>query len=183
MRGRKENSLIVIENGQLRTYTLDNKLCWEIGRPTKENNPDIKLRVPTISRKHGKFQNIDGNWFYMDHKSKNGTVYNDSPIKPGIKGRVRPVALSSGDILIFGGKEEAIIDSKTVWALYLTEGFDGEWQVEDTKGIDKLIFVSGEDMTRLNKPDKGTVVDKDGGIAIYMGDKTYLYGQIEVIKG
>ena len=58
MHGKIENNLILIENGQIFSYVLDNKNSWEIGRPSKDNIPDIKLHSATVSRKHGKFQNI-----------------------------------------------------------------------------------------------------------------------------
>ena len=54
------NRLIVIENGKLSIYTLDDRLSWELGRPTGSNHPDIELLSSTVSRRHGKFQNTDG---------------------------------------------------------------------------------------------------------------------------
>lgn len=105
MYGKKEKNLIIIENGQLTSYMLDDKNVWEVGRPSKENIPDIKLHSTTVSRRHGKFQNLDGEWFYLDYNGKNGTVYNQKHIKPGINGRVRPVMLKDGDLFVFGGGE------------------------------------------------------------------------------
>ena len=63
---RKGNNLVIIESGQLIEYALDDKNIWEIGRPTKGNIPDIKLYSTTVSRKHGKFENMEGIWFYID---------------------------------------------------------------------------------------------------------------------
>ena len=79
MSGKKENSLIIIENGQIKTYDLDNKTEWYLGRPSKNNIPDIKLHLNTVSRKHGKFQNIDGVWFYMDYNGKSGKKWTNQP--------------------------------------------------------------------------------------------------------
>lgn len=73
---RKGNNLVIIESGQLIEYALDDKNIWEIGRPTKGNIPDIKLYSTTVSRKHGKFENMEGIWFYIDYNGKNGTFYN-----------------------------------------------------------------------------------------------------------
>ena len=178
MQGKRENCLVVIENGQLNTYELDNKLSWEVGRQSQGNDPDIMLHIPTVSRRHGNFRNIKGNWFYMDHKGKNGTVYNDSRIKPGLNGRVRPVSLQNGDVLIFGGGEKPSINSKTVWALFLTTSSGEAWRVQDTKGFSKIEFCDGNDTTTFEFPEKGTVVDKENGMAIYMGDVTYITGKI-----
>ena len=58
-----ENNLIVIENGQLNIYLLDNQVVWEVGRMSKEHTPDIPMHATTISRRHGRFQNMDGIWF------------------------------------------------------------------------------------------------------------------------
>lgn len=181
MLGNKGNSLIVIENGQVSTYSLDDKLIWDIGRPSKDNIPDIKLHSTTVSRQHGRFQNIDGMWFYIDKKGKNGTVYNGKHVKVGIGGRIKPITLKNRDVLIFGGGEEAVISSKTIWTLFLERNIEQRWCVEDTKGMSRLAFTDGENTTVLEKPEKGTVIEKDNGIAIYMGDITYLAGDIAVM--
>ncbi len=181
MHGKKENRLIIIENGRLRSYALDDKNSWEIGRPSRDNNPDIKLHSATVSRKHGKFQNMDGVWFYLDYKGKNGTVYNHKHLSAGLKGMIKPVVLKDGDTFVFGGGEEEVINSKTIWAMYLTRAFESDWRVVDSKGYKKLQFISGEGRTTIDSPKKGFVLEKETGIAVYMGDLTYLTGEMEVI--
>ena len=42
MYGKKENNLIIIENGQLTSYMLDNKNVWEVGRPSKREYSGYK---------------------------------------------------------------------------------------------------------------------------------------------
>ena len=180
MYGKKENNLIIIENGQLTSYMLDDKNVWEVGRPSKENIPDIKLHSATVSRRHGKFQNLDGEWFYLDYNGKNGTVYNQKHIKPGINGRVRPVMLKDGDRFVFGGGEQQVLNYKTILGLFLTKVYGEDWRVVDSKGYSTLRFLTGEDMETVNSPEKGTVIEKEKGIAIYMGDVTYLAGDIEM---
>ena len=180
MNGRKSNNLIVIENGQISTYSLDDKLQWNVGRPSKENNPDIKLYSVTVSRKHGSFRNMDGIWFYVDGNGKNGTVYNKKRINAGLNGRVKPVMLSDGDILVFGGGEEEVINSATIWAMFSNKELDNLWKVADTKGYEEIVFSDGRKENRYRKPDKGMVVNLENGMAIYMGDITYLSGNIEL---
>ena len=182
MNGRKGNSLIVIENGQINTSLLDDKLQWSVGRPSKGNMPDIRLYSTTVSRKHGMFQNVDGVWFYLDGNGKNGTVYNKKRIKSGINGRVKPVMLSDGDVLVFGGGEEEIINSTTIWARFSEKEPDLLWRVADTKGYREMIFDDGHKEIRYHNPDKGTVVTAESGMAIYMGDITYLAGTMEVLR-
>lgn len=180
MLGKKGNSLVVIENGQLTTYDLDDRLTWKVGRPSKDNIPDIKLHSTTVSRKHGLFQNMNGYWFYVDKLGKNGTVYNGKHITPGISGRLKPITMKDGDIFIFGG-DEPVINNKTIWAMFSERKFDERWRIEATKGLNRLSFTDGCQSTVYNEPVKGTVVEKDDGIAIYMGDVTYLIGNIAVI--
>lgn len=181
MLGKKGNSLVVIENGQIMSYSLDDKVVWEVGRPSKERVPDIRLHSVTVSRQHGRFQNMDGIWFYIDRMGKNGTVYNGKHIEPGIRGKVKPITLNNGDSFIFGGADEAVISSKTVWSMYFNRTFDERWRVEDTKGISRLAFTDGKQTTIYDEPAKGTVIEMEDGIAIYMGNITYLIGDISVI--
>lgn len=180
MSGKKNSNLIVIENGQISTYLLDDKLQWNIGRPSKENKPDIKLYSTTVSRKHGSFRNMDGIWFYVDGNGKNGTVYNKKRIKAGLNGRVKPVMLSDGDILVFGGGDEEIINSATIWTMFSNRDFDELWHVADTKGYEEVAFHDGHREIRYHKPEKGMVVNLEKGIAIYMGDITYISGNVGI---
>ena len=179
MHGKIKNNLVIIENGQLSIYNLDEKQTWEVGRPAGEKRPDISLHSTTVSRSHGRFQNMDGIWFYLDLNGKNGTVYNNKRIKAGIKGRVKPMILKDGDVFVFGGGEEAIINSKTVWAMFVTREYGG-WRVADTKGYKEVSFVGAERTVCYDNPPKGTVVKLEEGLGIYMGDITYLCGSIEV---
>lgn len=181
MHGRKGNSLILIENGQIISYALDDKNTWEIGRPSKDNIPDIKLHSATVSRKHGKFQNMDGVWFYVDHNGKNGTVYNHKHLGTGLNGRSKPVMLNDGDTFVFGGGEEEVINCKTIWGMFVTKSFDDDWRIVDSKGYEHLLFTSGDKTTTMDNPEKGLVVERDNGLAIYMGNITYVIGDMEVI--
>ena len=183
MSGRKENQFIVIENGQLTTYFLDDKRVWEIGRPSKDSMPDIKLHSATVSRRHGKFQNMDGVWFYMDYNGKNGTVYNHRHIGSGLNGRIKPVMLQPGDVFVFGGGAEEVINHKTIWGMFLNTELRGEWKTADSRGYKTVCFASGGKITKLITPNKGTVVEDSFGIAIYMGDLTYMIGDMKVAEG
>lgn len=179
--GRKGNNFILIENGQISSYVLDDRNMWKIGRPSKDNIPDIKLHSATVSRRHGKFQNMDGVWFYLDNNGKNGTVYNHKHLSTGLNGRIKPVMLNDGDTFVFGGGEEEVINCKTIWGMFITRTFDEDWRVVDTKGYDRLQFILGDKIITMNTPEKGLVIEKENGIAIYMGDLTYLIGDMQVV--
>ncbi len=177
----RANTLIVIENERLCTYDLDNRGVWTVGRVSRDNIPDISFHTTTVSRKHGSFQNVDGMWFYLDKSGKNGTVYNGKRIMPGLRGRIKPVTLRDGDILIFGGNDHAVINHMTVWTLFSKKRYDENWRIENTKGVKSIRFVTGEKSLLYNRLEKGMVVDAVCGQAIYMGDTTFLNGNIELI--
>ncbi|MBP3276612.1 FHA domain-containing protein [Kandleria sp.] len=180
MSGKKSNILILIENGQLRSYSLDDKNVWEIGRPSKGNYPDIKLHSYTVSRKHGKFQNMDGVWFYIDYYGKNGTFYNHKHIDKGLRGRIKPVMLNDGDVFVFGGGNKEVINGKTVWGLYTQKSIDGCWKIVDSKAINRMCFITQNNKIELLNPVKGTVINQENGIAIYMNELTYMIGDMNI---
>lgn len=177
----KENNLVVIEDGQLKSYVLDNKLVWELGRPTRDVIPDIKLRANTVSRQHGRFQNIDGTWYYVDKLGKNGTVFNGKFLTAGIRGRFRPVILKEGDVLVFGGSKTGEIDKKSSWALFMEHSFETKWRVESTKGLTRMAIYDGENSVLLDNPAFGTVICRDNGTVIYLGEIAYLAGNVSII--
>ena len=51
-------------------------------------------------------------------------------------------------------------------------------RIENTGKADILRFTDGVTVTKFVRPEKGTVIDKEEGIGIYMGDLTYLLGDI-----
>lgn len=183
MHGKVNNNLIVIENGQLNMHMLDDRLAWELGRQSKDYKPDIKLYSTTVSRRHGRFENTDGYWFYMDYNGKNGTAYNGRRIEVGINGRLKPVMLADGDVFIFGGGDKPALNYKTVWAMFSTHFWGDRWRVADTKDYEHIILTDGVKTTRLNHPARGTVIEKDNGMGIYMGDLTYLIGDAILMEG
>ena len=180
MKCKRENNLIIYEDGCLKKYLLDDRKAWELGRATPERRPEIEVHTPTVSRRHGSFQNMDGVWFYLDYNGKNGTIYNHKHLKPGINGKIRPIMLKDGDVFLFGCGGEENVTCKSVWGLFTEKGFDDDWRVEDTKGYRRLSFLCGEEETSFMDPVEGTVVDGKEGMAIYMGDRTFLIGDMSL---
>ena len=150
-----ENNLIVIENGQLNIYLLDNQVVWEVGRMSKEHTPDIPMHATTISRRHGRFQNMDGIWFYMDENPKNGTIRNQKKLSSGLHGRVKP--------------------------FFRTRYYDAPWRAMDSRGCSKFLIVDGATRTKLADPEPGSVVECEHGMVIYMGALTYVIGPLKVM--
>lgn len=176
------NNLVVIEDGLLTVYDLDDKNVWEVGRMSKYGKPDIRLNQLTISRKHGKFENMDGIWFYVDYNGKNGTIHNGKHIESGYNGRIKPVLLNDRDIFIFGANKEELFTSKSVWAMFLTRKYGEYWKVINTKGCEKIKFSYKNKEMIIDNKQKGNVEVLDDAIIICMGDFTYVSGNIIVIE-
>ena len=138
------------------------------------------MKSTTISRKHGKFQNVDGIWFYVDYNGKNGTVYNDKHIAAGLNGRAKPIIITDGDIFVFGCGEKAVISNKTVWAFFVNKTIDAKWSVIDTSEQDSVNIEIENTTIVFDEMKKGTIVEKNQGIVIYMGDLTYINGNVKV---
>ena len=110
----------------------------------------------------------------------NGTIYNHKHIDSGLKGRRKPIMLKYGDVFLFGGGKDEIISERTIWGLFAENDFSGEWRTEITKDMDQISLSCGSEKTTLVKPGKGTMIYSEQGIAIYMGDLTYLAGDMNM---
>lgn len=172
---RKECCLVVVESGELTVYPLDDKAVWEVGRSAQ----DIRLRAPLASRTHGKFKNNGGSWFYIDAFGKNGTSCNTKPIKPGLGGRVRPVLLKDGDVLIFGTRQGQPT-AKTAWALFSERPCAAHWDRIDTSGCQSVSVTDGVCLPKNLQP--GDVAQMTDGIAVCMGEVTYTAGHVQILK-
>jgi len=177
---RKYCNLIVIENGRIETYFLDNRQKWLIGRAGSESRPDIELQSKTVSRRQGELRLVGTSWMYRDCCGKNGTILDGKRIRPRQTGSIPHIELEDGDVFIFGSGDSGAINSETVWALYTTKDVDDEWRTVDTSGYDKIRFKCRNFMTEAKNPEKGFYVIKDDGAAIYMGGRTYLSGYMEL---
>jgi len=166
--------LIIIEQEKLKVYHLDDKASWEIGRASREGIPDIELITPTISRPHGIFKNKGGLWLYSDYCKLNGTTYNGRMLTESDNHKI----LEDGDILVFGGHGKSVINSQTVWAIYVKRELGEAYHAEYTGKTGTLRFTDGSTTTKFVRPEKGTVVEKEKGLGIYMGNFTYLIGDI-----
>ena len=115
----KGNFLIVIENNTVKHYVLDDRLLWHIGRENPGDVSGICVHGKRVSRCHGRLQNMDGVWFYLDDGGNNGTTINGKCVSEGA-GHVNPVLLNDGDEFVFGRGPEGVRNEETVWAKYTT---------------------------------------------------------------
>ncbi|SFB81527.1 FHA domain-containing protein [Butyrivibrio sp. YAB3001] len=178
----KEHTLLVIENGLTHVYKLDNRAQWKIGRPSAGNDPDIKLYLPTISRRHGMFANIDGYWFFFNESDERRTAYNANYIRSGYGGRKRPIMLSDKDCLVFGGSVYDMESNANVVSFFFDKSFDGDWRTIDAKNTDCFAIKCDGITDRFQNPTCGLLVDSKSGRAIYLGDYVYITGKVEFME-
>lgn len=172
--GKIGNKFIIIEQGKIKIYYLDDRASWEIGRASQQGVPEIELITPTISRPHGIFKNKGGFWLYSDYCKLNGTTCNGKPFTEAHNQKI----LEDGDVFVFGGHGKSVINHQTVWGMYSKKDMDYTCRIENTGKADILRFTDGVTVTKFVRPEKGTVIDKEAGIGIYMGELTYLLGDI-----
>lgn len=141
-------SLVVLEQGKVRQYTLGRKDRWTIGRAAPGNEPDVPLLSSIASRIHGELLLVDGRWIYVDQGSMNGTLYNHGKIPAGANGRACPVAMKSGDTLQIDYSDSRKSDPRSVWMLFTTERIPGEWAFYSLAGRD--VTVIGRDPARCS---------------------------------
>ena len=178
----RETTWIVIENGIYTEYRLDDKTGWEVGRAAGQIRPDIDLHAPTVSRQQGKLRNAGGIWFYVEHRGKNGTFRNGRQITAGVGGMVKPQMLEHGDVMIFGAGKEPVINSRTVWTLFLERRPKGACREEYIGDLQKICVQSGAEQQIYSRPAPGSVIETEYGLAICMGEMAYLLGDISVTK-
>ncbi len=177
-----ETTWIVIENGIYTEYRLDNRIEWEVGRAAGQIRPDIVMHPRTVSREQGKLRNVDGIWFYLQHRKTNVTFRNGEQITEGVGGMVKPQVLEHGDVMIFGAGSEPVINSKTVWTLFLERRPEGAYREEYIGDLQKICVKSGTEQHVYGRPAPGNVIETEQGLAICMGEMAYLLGDISVTK-
>jgi len=170
--------LITIENGKLKVYAMDDRPEWIVGREAAGRRPDICLESMTVSRRHGRFVNKEGIWMYIDALGTNGTVLRGERLK----GRM-PWVLDDGDVFIFGAGSKKEPSGSSALAIFTERELDARWGAVDTEGSSKLTFSNENESISFDKPMPGQVVSMDGGLAVYMGEKTFVNGKIKVSRG
>lgn len=121
-------TVVVFENGKIRNCVLSSDKVYEIGRVVPENSPDIPLYSPIVSRSHGEFLFVEGQWFYADKGSTNGTFYNGNKIQKGLNGKAKPIMLNNGDVLRIDAEDLDAPDERGVWMLFTTDTLNPSWK-------------------------------------------------------
>lgn len=122
-----EAELIVLDPTGIRTIPLGRRRSWTFGRPCPGNNPDIKIDSPIAGRKQGEFTCWDGEWYYKDGGSRNGTIFNNSLLQSQ-ENHAAIKRLYNGDIIRVDNHNLNAPDERGVWAMFCTDGTSGTWK-------------------------------------------------------
>ena len=94
-----------------------------LGRKTEQNDVDINLNFPFVSRKHGEFGRDEKGYYYVDTGSTNGTYLNGEKMVAHCR-----KYLSDGDVLhVFGRQKNAVNEFA---ALVFSADYPVEWECE-----------------------------------------------------
>lgn len=182
---RSSANLVVLEKGVVRSFPLEMRKDWYIGRENSTGRrPEIVMSSKIVSREHGKIMNIDGRWFYVDKGSTNGTYYNGSKLMITGSGESNAVELKNGDILRIDSRDLEHPEERGVWMLFTTESIGSQWnlvplrKVETVFGRDRsrcdvpipLPYVSGTHMKICRERDAFYLLDCDSKAGTYINN-------------
>lgn len=132
--------LVVLENGRVRVFELDQKQRWLLGRTARGEVPDIPFQSRIVSRKHGWLMGMDEEWYYVDNPGNlNGIYLNGRRIERPISGTRKPITLKDGDVLRIDSGE-AGLEGQIVVMLYTTRTVRGNWAVYPLEGMEELVI-------------------------------------------
>ena len=178
-------NLVILEDGAIRTVPLDSRTEWTIGRSAPGNEPDIVLNSKIVSRQHGKLLNLNGQWFFADNGSANGTYYNGVKIEADKDGNMFPVSLANGDILRIDSNNLLNPDSRGVWMMFSSHSHGNVWNTilldkdETSFGRDDeicdvaipLSYISGKHFVIRHRDDKYYVMDCDSMAGTWLNNE------------
>lgn len=172
---RSSANLIILEDGAVRSIPLEMKNSWVIGRRNPEINQSIVLESKIVSRQHGCIRNIDGEWYYIELGSLNGTYYNGEKIRVESKGESDAIKLKNGDVLRIDSENLENPEERGIWMMFSTECIGNQWKTvslrkkETRFGRDEekcdvkipLPYISGCHMMIVRKNDNFYIMDCD----------------------
>lgn len=148
----KLTTLVILEQGEVQTINLGLQNHWTLGRTSDQSFPNIPLRSPIVSQKHGEFFYVEDQLFYVDKGSKNGTFHNGKKITPGLGGRTNPVMINNRDILRIDYEDLRTPDARGVWMLIITDSIEGNWVYYSLSDRDKTVIGRNAEVCDIVQP-------------------------------
>lgn len=120
---QKSKYLIIIDNTrQIRTVELKDE-CYTFGR-----TGDISVSSAIVSRNHGEFTKLNGEFCFRDTGSTNGTFYNGEQLQPSPGSSSNSVILRNGDVLRICSRNPQI-SSENVLIIFSSDNISkNSWQ-------------------------------------------------------
>lgn len=148
----KSATLLILEQGEMRSFDLNLRNHWTLGRATNDNTPDIPLQSKIAGRKHGEFLYVNDQLFYVDRGSINGTFHNGKKIAPGLNGRANPVMINNRDVLRIDYEDLSTPDERGVWMTIITDEIKGDWTYYSLTSQDKTIIGRNSETCDIVQP-------------------------------
>lgn len=123
--------LVVLAENKVKVFDLKHKEDWLLGRadPTGSSVPDIALHSSLVSRKHGWFRRVNGQWYFLDSPANtNGTYLNGTKIPRAGTGKVMACPLNDGDVLRIDGTNLQQSRKDGVLILFTQQLSGGQWR-------------------------------------------------------
>ena len=146
------SSLTTLEKNNIRSYPLDMRREWNIGRNTINNSPEIGFVSEIVGRNHGSLVNIDNRWYYIDKGSVNGTYINGVKLENGANGTSKPYMLKNGDVLRIDSDNLSDPDSRGVWMMFTSELLNENWKTLQLNEKQNVIIGRDEEVCNLVIP-------------------------------
>lgn len=192
VRNSSEN-LVILENGNVRSIPLAFGDSWTIGRYIPGNEPNIGLNSTIVSREHGRLEKKNGDWYYVEHGSLNGTYFNGKKIKCERHCESEPVLLQNGDILRIDSTDLDTPEDRGVWMLFSTESIGNQWKTvtlkkkETSFGRDGEIcdielaqpYISAKHMVVRRKENGFYVMDCDSSSGTWLNGQS-IHGEVKL---
>lgn len=124
---RSAANFIVLENGFVRSFPLDERRIWSLGRIVPGTEPDIPFNSKIVSRSHGRLISVDGDWYFEHLSRTNGTYHNGIKINYSDDNASRTVKLKDGDILRIDSDDFDKPEARGVWMMYSKECIGNRW--------------------------------------------------------
>lgn len=117
---KKEKAMLVVfdGSGSVTTYPITQRTA--IGRIPNEDMKSIVISSSIVSRKQGEINIANGEYYYKDTESKNGTYINGEVYGIKVLSEKTETILKDGDILLVDLKKNGRHDPECVLMLFLT---------------------------------------------------------------
>ncbi len=163
-------SIVIFEKEKIRTFILDSRKQWSVGRETPVNIPDIVLYSEIAGRQQGQLVYVGEQWFWVNGESRNGTYYNEKKIHAEKNGSIRPVMLNNGDVLRIDSSDFS--SPNGVWILFTTDNIDGNWILYSLRNKQEVVIGRDPNQSEIVLPK--TYISARHAKITYLNGKHYL---------